>query len=124
MAAEILLIAAAAVAGKEGFALIKAWVFAFLRTYGPPRKVGRRRYSIGLVMFAIPLAFAWATPYLGHFVPGFAYGQLIYALSLDVLLLTSLFVLGGEFWDKLRSLFRHNAYAVIPHEPAQEVQSS
>ena len=29
----------------------------------------------------------------------------------DVMLLTSLFVLGGEFWDKLRALFVHESRA-------------
>ncbi len=55
VAAELLLIAGAAVAGKEGFAFIKAKVFGFLRACGPPRQVSRPRYTIGLVMFAIPL---------------------------------------------------------------------
>jgi hypothetical protein len=32
--------------------------------------------------------------------------------------LASLFVLGGDFWEKLRSLFVHKAYAVFPEQPA------
>jgi hypothetical protein len=32
----------------------------------------------------------------------------------DVVFVTSLFVLGGDFWDKLRSLFVHGARAVFP----------
>ena len=48
VAAELMLIAGAAVAGKEGFAFIKATVFGFLRVYGPPREVSRTRYTIGL----------------------------------------------------------------------------
>lgn len=117
VAAEFMLVAAAAIAGKEGFALIKNTVFGFLRSYGPPREVSRTRYTIGLVMFATPLAFGWAVPYCGHHLPGFETGQLIYAIVGDVLLLISLFVLGGAFWDKLRSLFIHSAYAVIPDQP-------
>jgi len=114
VAAEFMLLAGAAIAGKEGFAFIKATVFGFLKSYGPPSEVSRTRYRIGLVMFATPLAFGWAAPYFGHHLPGFDDGQLIYAIAGDVLLLISLFVLGGGFWDKLRSLFKHNAYAVIP----------
>jgi hypothetical protein len=30
------------------------------------------------------------------------------------MLLASLFVLGGEFWDKLRALFVHGARAAFP----------
>lgn len=113
VAADVMLVAAAAIAGKEGFAVIKATVFRFLRPYGPPREVSRARYTIGLVMFITPLAFGWASPYFGHHLPGFDGGQLVYAITGDVLLLASLFVLGGGFWDKLRSLFKHDAYAII-----------
>ncbi|TWU09447.1 hypothetical protein CA54_46890 [Symmachiella macrocystis] len=120
VAAEFLLIAAAAVAGKEGLAFIKAMVFGFFKSYGPPSEVSRTRYTIGLVMFMTPLAFGWASPYLAHYFPGLAAGQLVYSFSFDVLLLISLFVLGSGFWDKLRSLFQHNAYVVIPEKPSAE----
>jgi hypothetical protein len=113
VAAELMLVVGAAVAGKEGFAFIKAKVFGWLRSYGPPHEVSRTRYTIGLVMFTTSLAFGWAAPYLGNHLPGFDTKKLVYAISGDVLLLSSLFVLGGDFWDKLRSLFRHDARAVI-----------
>lgn len=118
VAAEFMLLAGAAIAGKEGFAFIKAKVFGVLKSYGPPREVSRTRYTIGLVMFVIPLAFAWASPYVAHLLPGFTDNHLIYAIGFDVTLLISLFVLGGGFWDKLRSLFKYNAYAVIRDERA------
>ena len=34
---------------------------------------------------------------------------LTYAIGGDILLVTSLFVLGGNFWDKIRSLFIYGA---------------
>ena len=71
VAAELMLIAGAAIAGKEGFAFIKATVFGFLRSYGPPREVSRTRYTIGLMMFSAPIIFGWASPYIGHHLPGF-----------------------------------------------------
>jgi hypothetical protein len=114
IAAEVMLIAGAAIAGKEGFAFIKAKVFGVLKSYGPPREVSRTRYIIGLVMFTTPLAFGWVSPYVAQHLPGFTDNRLIYAIPFDVLLLISLFVLGGAFWDKLRSLFMHDAYAVLP----------
>ena len=45
--AEFMLIAGAAIAGREGFALIKATLFGFLRSYGPPSEVSRLRYNRG-----------------------------------------------------------------------------
>jgi hypothetical protein len=124
VAAEVMLFAAAAIAGKPGFAYIKARVFGFLKAHGPPRKVSRVRYTIGLVMFVLPFLFGWGSPYFGHYIPGFEKHLITYAIVGDVMLVSSLFVLGGDFWDKLRSLFVHEAYAVMPgseaHKGAQE----
>jgi len=118
IAAEIMLVAGAAIAGKEGFSIIKKKVFGFLKPYGPPKRVSRTRYIIGLVMFALPLLLGWAWPYFGHLVPGLEAHPYALAIGGDVLLLISLFVLGGDFWDKLRSLFVHDAAAVFPKKPA------
>jgi hypothetical protein len=41
-----------------------------------------------------------------------------YAVGGDLLLFISLFVLGGDFWNKLQSLFVHDATAVIPQKPS------
>jgi hypothetical protein len=57
----------------------------------------------------------WLAPYLGRHLPGFDPGQLIWAVTGDVVFVASFFVLGGEFWDKLRSLFVHGARAVFPN---------
>jgi len=40
-------------------------------------------------------------------------------LGADVTFLASLFVLGGDFWDKLRALFVREARAVFPGTEAQ-----
>ena len=116
--AEIMILAGAAIAGKDGFTYIKSRVFGFLRSHGPPKQVGRTRYTIGLILFVTPLLFGWASPYVAEYLPGFLKYPHYYTIAGDALLLISLFVLGGEFWDKLRSLFLHRAHAVIPEKPA------
>jgi hypothetical protein len=116
--AELMMLTGAAIAGKEGFTFIKQKVFGFFAPFAPPKKVGRTRYTIGLVMFVIPLLFGWASPYFGHRIPGFQQYTIAYAIGGDALLLASLFVLGGDFWDKLRSLFLRNATAQIPKSSA------
>ena len=110
---EILGIAAIAVMGKPGYAYIKNRVFGFLRQYGPPAEVSRTRYRIGLVMFAVPILFGWVAPYASGLVPDYVDNEFTYAIVGDLLLLASLFVLGGDFWDKLRALFFHEAKAVF-----------
>jgi hypothetical protein len=82
--------------------------------------VSRTRYTIGLMMFAAPIIFGWASPYFGHHLPGLKTRPLIYAVAGDVVLLISLFVLGGAFWDKLQSLFTHDAYVTIPEKANAE----
>lgn len=109
LAGEILGVAAIAVAGKSGYALIKSKIFGLLKQYGPPNRVSRLRYRIGLVMFCTPILFGWLSIYTAGYIPAFAQNPLPYALGGDILLLASLFVLGGDFWDKIRSLFVHDA---------------
>jgi len=109
---------AVAVLGKAGFnyltGIFKGALGRFFAKHGPPEVVSPRRYHIGLVIFVLPLLLAWATPYFAHHLPGYELRPIIYALPGDLLLIASLFVLGGEFWDKLRSLFVHGAKAQFP----------
>ena len=112
--AEVLGIVAVAVMGKPGYAYIKQRLFAFLKQYGPPAEVSRARYTVGLVMFAVPIAFGWLAPYAAGLIPGYAGNMITYAIAGDLMLLASLFVLGGDFWDKLRALFIHSARVMAP----------
>jgi hypothetical protein len=106
--AELLGVGAVAVMGKSGYAFIKNRVFGFLKQYGPPQKVSRGRYNIGLVIFCAPLLFGWLSPYISEWVPGLMSYPLPFAIGGDFLILVSLLILGGDFWDKIRSLFIHN----------------
>ena len=112
---ELGMLIAVAIMGKPGFNYltggIKQRLGAFMAEHGPAQTVSAKRYKVGLIMFLIPVLFGWAAPYIEHHIPGYASNQLLYAFVGDVLLVTSLFVLGGEFWDKLRSLFLHGARA-------------
>jgi hypothetical protein len=111
---ELAMLAAVAILGKSGYAYVKSRVFAFIKRHGPPAHVSRARYRIGLAMFVAVLAYALVEPYAGRFIPGHTEHRLVFALAGDVLLLISLFVLGGDFWDKIRALFVHEAKAQFP----------
>ena len=102
---EVLGVIAVAVMGKPGYLFIKGRVLVFLKQYGPPEVVSRVRYNVGLAVFSVPILFGWLAPYTDKLIPGFADHSLLYAIGGDILLVTSLFVLGGEFWDKVRALF-------------------
>jgi hypothetical protein len=102
-------ITAAAIMGKAGFNHLKRLLFGFFRKFGPAQQVGRSRYVLGLILFMVPVLMTWVAPYVtGILRPGSVFGFL-QERSLEVLLLIGLFMLGGEFWDKLRALFKHRA---------------
>jgi hypothetical protein len=111
---EVFSLVAIAVLGKPGFKYLKEKIFAFLRKYGPPDIVSRTRYRIGLVMFLLPLLFGWLAPYLSNLIPFFKTHCIALGIVGDGLILVSLFVLGGDFWDKLRALFIYGARVQIP----------
>ena len=111
---EVFSLAAIAVMVKSGFNYLKGRLFALLRKYGPPDVVSRTRYRIGLVMFLLPLLFGWLAPYLSSLIPFLKTHCIALGIIGDALFVVSLFVLGGDFWDKLRALFIHEAKAQIP----------
>ena len=113
-AAEVLGLAAVGVMGKSGYAYLKGRVAGFLRQHGPPRRVSRARYRIGLLLFVLPLLLGWSAPYLAGAFPALPTPGVAIGLAGDAMLLTGLFVLGGDFWDKVRALFVHDARATFP----------
>jgi hypothetical protein len=112
---ELFTVAAVAMLGKAGFNYVKHRIMAMLRRYGPPKEVGPVRYYLGLVMWLIPALYAWVLMYTPHdMIPGFPEYQIHIGLTFDFIFAVSFFVLGGDFWDKLRALFVHKAKASFP----------
>lgn len=105
---EAFTLAAIAIMGKQGYDLIKDRIFRFLKKHGPPDRVSLTRYRIGLVMFVLPVVFGWLGPYGAHLLPGYEAHRFLVSVIGDVMFFTSIFVLGGDFWDKLRALFVHD----------------
>jgi len=114
---EVFTVAAIAIMGKSGYNLIKERVFSLLKKHGPPDRVSLTRYRIGLVMFGLPVIFGWLGPYGVHLIPGYETHRFVVNLVGDVMFVASLFVLGGDFWDKIRALFIHSAKVQINGQP-------
>ncbi|MGB6290109.1 MAG: hypothetical protein WBF36_08295, partial [Desulfobulbales bacterium] len=106
---ELFSIIAIAIMGKQGFLHLKEILGKLIRKYGPPETVSYNRYRLGLTMFIFPLLMAWILPYAGHLIPFYQANLVAFSIGGDVLFISSLFVLGGEFWDKLQALFIYNA---------------
>jgi len=111
---EIMAIPAAAIMGKENFDRIVNAAKGLLKTMKPAGNVGRTRYTIGLVLLVGPLLFAWIASYVPSWLPDDYATRVWVNFGIDLLILASLFVLGGDFWDKLRALFLYQARAVFP----------
>ena len=106
---ELLWAAAAAIMGKAGFNYIKGKFWGGVKKIASTDHVSSVRYRFGLVMFSLPILFGWLAPYGTNRIPGYETHHLAVNVMGDVLLFSSLFVLGGDFWDKLRGLFIHKA---------------
>ena len=111
---EVLWMLAVAVLGRAGYQQGKRWFYGLLRRHAPPERVSRQRYRLGLVMFVLPLLTAWLGPYATLVWPGLLPTSLPLLVGGDLLFGLSFFVLGGEFWDKVRALFVHGATASFP----------
>jgi hypothetical protein len=111
---KILLLVTVGLLGKSGFNYLKSVVFSALGRYAPAQTVSPTRHRIGLVLFAIPILFGWLSPYLSGLVPELVTEAVAFGIAGDLLLLVSLFVLGGDFWDRLRALFIYDARVQMP----------
>lgn len=105
VANKILLLTCIAVMGKDGFQRLKAIIFGQTKRFAPAKKVGPIRHVIGLIMFGLPFVTAMLEPYMDVLWPGFRPNLWQLQLLGDVMLMASFFVLGGDFWSKLRALF-------------------
>jgi hypothetical protein len=111
---KILLLAAVGLLGKSGFNYVKSVALGVIGRYAPAQTVGPTRYRIGLVLFVIPVLYGWLSPYLAGVMPAIVTHTVAFGIVGDLLLLVSLLVLGGDFWDKLRALFVREAKIQFP----------
>ena len=108
-APEVLMLVAVAILGKPGYREMKRRLSGVLRRLRPAERVGRLRHRLGVAMFVLPALAGWLYPYLALWIEELASYELRLALGLDAVFFGSLFVLGGEFWDKLSALFMRTA---------------
>jgi len=88
-----------------------------------PAGVSRRRYLIGLAMLALGILVSWIEPLVSPRVPQVAEHRVLLGTVADGVVLASLFVLGGGFWDKVHALFVHDA-RVLPEPGAAAVAAA
>jgi len=111
---EVLSLISIALLGRDGFNLIKSKAFALIKRAAPSSAVSRLRYRIGLLLLVPHVLYANFIFYASGLIPFYGQHSLQMNLIADALFIATLFVLGGEFWEKVRALFYYDARAIIP----------
>ncbi len=100
---------AVALLGKQVFDQLRERAFAILKTMAPQGSVSRARYRIGLILFVLPFIPSYIMGYAPHLLPDSLPTRLYVNIASDLCFLISLFVLDGDFCDKLKALFVYDA---------------
>ncbi|NOR86889.1 MAG: hypothetical protein GQ527_04720 [Bacteroidales bacterium] len=120
---EIFMLIAIGILGKQGFQYLKSGIFKWFRKHGPPDSVSKTRYIIGLVLFSSSIIQGFVLPYIWKYLPIIEDNLIYILMSGDIILIVSLFILGGDFWDKLRSIYIYRSRAILIDNPQQNSQN-
>lgn len=106
----------AAIMGKENYERFKAVVAVYLGRIKPAGDIGPIRHAVGLGMFLLPIVPAYIMAFKPEWLPDSSAWRWQVKLVADAIFVASLFVLGGDFWDKLHALFIREARVVMPEK--------
>jgi hypothetical protein len=116
--------ASAALLGRPFIDALKARIVAFFAREESlaPRPVSRARHVFGLVLFSLSFVtyyVAMATPFLGLTKSTELAGIVVVAIAGELFFVSSLFVLGGEFWGRIKALYEWPGHMDTPGSTAQ-----
>ena len=100
---EVFMVLAAVLWGKETLAYFLVRAKGMLARLLPPMQVSPNRYRLGLVMFVLSSLPCWVLAYFPHWMD--APDRVRLLASADFTFVASFYVLGGNFFGKLRALF-------------------
>ena len=102
---EFVMLLAVIILGTEGYSYLKSRILFWLKN-SVPTVNSRLRFRIGITFFSISLVLGFLLPYISYFLPISMQKNLyFYILFLDLLFFISLFILGQNFWGKIKDLF-------------------
>jgi hypothetical protein len=120
LSAPLMKISSVAILGKPSYLYIKSIFRHHFARVIKPYHASRVRYNIGLFLFCLPVIPTYILAYAPQFFSENFTLRLILNISLDAIFITSLFVLGGDFWDKLKALFSFSAKVSFPEKGQEE----
>jgi hypothetical protein len=107
---EVLCIAAVALLGKETFQYLAHHAKLAFRRALVDRPASKARYYVGLAIILL----SWLPAYIYAYAPAAMPGgnTRIYILAaMDLAFVASVFLMGGEFWEKVRRIFVYEGKA-------------
>ena len=107
--APIMKLSCVAILGKPSYLWIKYKFWHIFVKVTRPHEVTRTRYTIGLIMFCLPIIPNYIMSYAPKLIADAYPSRLIINICIDAVFIISWFVLGGDFWDKLMALFVYTA---------------
>jgi hypothetical protein len=109
VSAPVMKLSSVAILGKPTYLWIKYKFWHLFVKVTKPHEVSRTRYTIGLIMFCLPIIPNYIMSFAPQVIAPAYHLRLIVNLCIDAVFISSVFVLGGDFWDKLRALFIYTA---------------
>lgn len=112
---DVLLLATAAIMGKENLTYLFSQLGGWFKRLVKWDDVSKKRYRVGLWLFCLSLL---STFVLFYFLPEtLAVGEqpgwgFYVTVAADIVFIISFFILGAEFWAKIRALFQYNTRVV------------
>jgi hypothetical protein len=106
-----------AIMGRENYDRFKAVLVRWLLKIKPAGNIGIVRHYIGLALFLLPLVPCYIQSYHPHWLPDSSPLRWQVKIAVDAGFLASLFILGGDFWDKLHALFTPGPLRHLPAPP-------
>ena len=113
---DVLLIAAAALMGKENLDYLFSKLGGWFKNLVKWDQVTPKRYRVGVWLLVISMLTTLVLFYIfpGSLREGDQPGWGFYVtIGADILFVISFFILGAEFWAKIRALFQYNARVVV-----------
>ena len=120
LTAPAMKITSVAILGKPSYLFIKSIFRHYFVRVIKPYHASRLRYNIGLILFCLPLIPTYIMAYAPLFFSSNFYLRVILNISFDAVFIISLFVLGGDFWDKLKALFTFSAKVSFTEKSQKE----
>ncbi|MCX6277228.1 MAG: hypothetical protein NT004_03915 [Bacteroidetes bacterium] len=120
ISAPLMKIGSIALLGKSSYAWINYRMHYIYHHVAKPHKVTPLRYNIGLALFILPFLPNYMISFMPHMFHITLHTRYFIIIASDVVFIFSLFVLGGDFWDKLRALFIYKAKATFEDDPKKK----